>query len=188
KKIDSYFTKATHSRTSSRQNHTPKATPTSGSVLPKHGQLCKHLDKHQTAKPKPPEHPQQGPTVHALVLLASITDAAHDLPSLVPEAEEDDDITRVVLSGGPEDPSEAWEHLNHGLNRLLGFGVEIEDIAQHIQHGPLGMEGLIGYIHGFVVDYSISGDLLEGKLERLSKAHDLVKQLPLADHLPRPCL
>jgi hypothetical protein len=111
-----------------------------------------------------------------LALLASITDAAHDLPSLVPEAKEDDDIACIVLLGGPKDPSEAWEHLGHGLNRLLGFGVEIKDITQCIQCGPLGMEGLIRYIHGFVVDYSVTGDLLEGKLERLSKVLEIVKQ------------
>jgi hypothetical protein len=38
------------------------------------------------------------------------------------------------------------------------------------------MDGLIQYIHGFVVNYSITGELLEGKLERLSKALELMKQ------------
>jgi hypothetical protein len=146
--IHSYFTKATHSRTgqgtSSRQNQvnqaqngitpkvTPKAAPASGSPLPIPGQLDKTLAKHPTAVPRPPAHPAQGPTVPALALLASITNAARDLPSLVPEAKEDDDIAHVVLSGGPEDPSEAWEHLDRGLNRLLGYGVEIKDITQRI--------------------------------------------------------
>jgi hypothetical protein len=40
----------------------------------------------------------------------------------------------------------------------------------------LGVEGLAQYIHGFVVNYNITGDLLEGKLGRLLKAIELVKQ------------
>lgn len=194
KTIHSYFSKAPLGGTSSRQTQgqttmqnavldtvTPKAktkaAPGSGPPLPTPGQpRRKHLDEHRQAAPRPPEHPKQGPTAHALALLASVTDAAHDLPSLVAEACEDDHIARVVLSGDPEDPSEAWEHLDRALNRLLGFGVEIEEIAQRIRRGPLGMEGLIEYIHRFIVDHSISGDLLEGKLERLLKALDLVKQ------------
>lgn len=193
KTINSYFLSTMHGGTSSGQTGvqkavlnmvTPKLTPRakakaapdSGPLPPNPSQQCKHLDEHRMAVPRPPEHPKQAPTLHALALLASITDAAHDLPSLVPEAEEDDDIAHVVLSGGPKDPSEAWEHFDHVLNRFLGFGVDIEDLAQRIRRGPFGIEGLIRYIHGFMADYSIPGDLLEGKLERLSKALDLVKQ------------
>ena len=82
------------------------------------------------------------PDAHALTLLNGITCAARELPSLVPEAEEDDDIARVVLAGA-EDTSEAWEHLDCVLNRLLGYGVDIEDIAQCVRRGPLGVEGLV---------------------------------------------
>jgi hypothetical protein len=116
------------------------------------------------------------PDAQALTLLNSITCAARELPSHIPEAEEDDDIARVVLAEGPEDTSEAWEHLDHVLNRLLGYGVDIEDIARCVRRGPLGVEGLVRYIRGFVVDYGVTGDLLEGKLDRLSKAIGLVKQ------------
>ena len=116
------------------------------------------------------------PDAHALMLLKSITNAARELPSLIPEAEEHDDIVLVAWAGAPEDASEAWEHLDHLLNWLLGYGIEIEDIAQRVHRGPLGVEGLARYIHGFVVDYGVTGDLLEGKLGRLLKAIELVKQ------------
>ncbi len=127
-------------------------------------------------EPRTSAHPDQGPDAHALALLASVTLTAQELPSLIPEAEEHDDMARFVLAGGPEDPSEAWEHLDLGLNRLLGYGVDIEDIAQRVRRGPLGVEGLTWYIRSFVVDYGVAGALLEGKLERLSKAIELVKQ------------
>lgn len=45
---------------------------------------------------------------------------------------------------------------------------------QCVQQGPWGIDGLTQYIRGFVVDYGIAGTLLERKLERLSKAIDLV--------------
>ncbi|KAI9433400.1 hypothetical protein H4582DRAFT_1819930 [Lactarius indigo] len=115
------------------------------------------------------------PDAHALVLLNSITRAAQELPSHIPEAEEGDDIARVVLAGGPEDSSEAWEYLDHMLNWLLGYGIGIEDVAQRVRRGPLGVRGLAQYIHGFVVDHGVTGDLLEGKIGRLLKAIELTK-------------
>lgn len=120
--------------------------------------------------------PNSGPDAHALALLANIDQAAYELPSLIPEAKEDDEIAQVGLAGEPEDPSEAWEYLDPVLNRLLGYGVDIEDIAQRVRRGPLGVEGLTRYIKSFVVDYRITGALLEGKLERLLKAIELLKQ------------
>ncbi|KAF8265195.1 hypothetical protein EI94DRAFT_1702678 [Lactarius quietus] len=128
--IQSYFTKAMYSRTSNqnnsqtkaqtknaqgqaqgtskgaRQGIVPKATPPH---LPTPGPL------HQ-ASPSVSAHPGPGPDAHALALLANITCAAQELPSLVPEADEDNDIACVILAEGPEDPSETWEHLDHGLN------------------------------------------------------------------------
>ncbi|KAF8265192.1 hypothetical protein EI94DRAFT_1702676 [Lactarius quietus] len=89
-----------------RQGIVPKATPPH---LPTPGPL------HQ-ASPSVSAHPGPGPDAHALALLANITCAAQELPSLVPEADEDNDIACVILAEGPEDPSETWEHLDHGLN------------------------------------------------------------------------
>ena len=154
--INSYFTKATHAEATSgkRQSQygvTHKTTPPQRSSL-----NTSLLD---------PAHPARGPKARSLALLESIAHTAQELPSLVPEAKEDDEIARVVLEEGPEDPSDAWEHLDCGLNRLLGYGVDIEVVAQRVQRGPFGVEGLIRYIRGFVVDGSVSRELLEGKLE-----------------------
>ncbi|KAH9040244.1 hypothetical protein EDB84DRAFT_1647330 [Lactarius hengduanensis] len=169
--INSYFVKATQSGTSSKaQNRVarvaPQAAPPPRSSLPAPGP-----QRRASARP------EQGADGHALALLANITRVAQELPLQIPEAEEHDDIARVILAEGPEDPSEAWEHLDRGLNRLLGYGVDIEDIAHRVRRGPLGVEGLTRYIHGFVVDYGIAGGLLEGKLERLLKAIERVNQM-----------
>ena len=121
-------------------------------------------------------HSNPAPDAHALILLASINHTAQELPSTIPKAWEDKHIAQVVLAGGPEDPSEAWEHLNHALNRLLVYGINIDEIAQHVQCRPWGIGGLTQYIRGFVVKYGIAGALLKGKLKRLLKAIELVKQ------------
>jgi hypothetical protein len=153
----------------------PKAAPPPRYPLPTPGLPHEPLGE-SSLEPRTSARLVPGPDAHALALLASVNRAAGELPSLVPEAEECDAMARVVLAGGPEDPSEAWEHLDRELNRLLGYGIGIEEIAQRVRRGPLGVKGLTRYINGFVVDYSITGALLEGKLERLSKAIELVIQ------------
>ncbi|KAH8987060.1 hypothetical protein EDB92DRAFT_2090923 [Lactarius akahatsu] len=115
------------------------------------------------------------PNAHALSLLNSVTCAAQELPSHILEAEEGDDIARVVLAGGPKESSEAWEHLDCMLNWLLGYGIDVEDVAQRVWRGPLGIGGLVQYINGFVINHGVTGDLLEGKIGRLLKAIELAK-------------
>jgi hypothetical protein len=110
------------------------------------------------------------------MLLKCITNAAQELLSLIPKVEEHDNIALVAWASAPEDTSEAWKHLDCMLNRLLGYSIDVEDIMQCVHCGPLGVEGLAQYIHGFVVNYNVTGDLLEGKLGRLLKAIELVKQ------------
>ncbi|KAH8982058.1 hypothetical protein EDB86DRAFT_2834542 [Lactarius hatsudake] len=186
--INSYFVKATQSGTSSKKNQAqnqvvplvapqaaPPLAPPPRSSLPVPGLPRDPLGEPRTMR-RASARPEQGADGHTLALLANITRVAQELPLQIPEAEEHDDIARVILAEGPEDPSEAWEHLDRGLNRLLGYGVDIEDIAHCVRRGPLGIEGLTRYIHGFVVDYGITGGLLEGKLERLLKAIEHVNQ------------
>lgn len=136
----------------------------------------------------PPHHPDSEttqsvetqtpvcPDKHAIALLARLDRAAQNLPSQVPEAGESDDIARAVISGGPDDPAEAWEHLDHTLNRLVGYGVGVEEVVQRLRRGPLGIEGLSKYIRWFVVDYGVTGDLLEGKIGILLKAIEATKE------------
>ena len=110
------------------------------------------------------------PDAHAMALLARLDHAAQNLPSQIPEATESDDITHVVTGGGPDDPAEAWEYLDHALNRLLRYSIGVKEVVQQLQCGPLSIEGLCGTIWGFVVDYGVTGDLLEGKIGILSKS------------------
>jgi hypothetical protein len=110
-----------------------------------------------------------------LTLLARLNHAAQELPIQVPEAEANDEIACILSVGDPDDPSEAWEYLDPVLNRLLGYGSSLEDIARHVWRGPLGVEGLGQLICKFVVRYGVTGDLLEGKLESLLKAMELLK-------------
>ncbi|KAH8995594.1 hypothetical protein EDB83DRAFT_2325014 [Lactarius deliciosus] len=63
------------------------------------------------------------------------------------------------------------------LNWLLGYGIDVKDIAQRMRCGPLGVGGLVQYIHRFVVDHGVTGDLLKGKIGRLLKAIELAKQI-----------
>jgi hypothetical protein len=183
--INSYFMKATQGRPSQvtgseksqGQNEVmskapPKPTPP---LSAQHKPLCKPITEPRT-KVRTSTSPDAGPDAQVLALLASVDHAAQELPSLIPEAKDVNDMVLIVFAGGPEDPSEAWEHLDRVLNRLLGYGIDIEDIAQRVRCGPLGIEGLTQYIRGFVVDYHITGVLLEGKLERLLKAIELLKQ------------
>ncbi|KAH8995049.1 hypothetical protein EDB86DRAFT_2804872 [Lactarius hatsudake] len=134
------------------------------------------------------------PDAHATALLDSLDHAARDLPSHILEADESDDTARVISGSGPDDPADAWEFLDHKLNGLVGYGIGVDKVAQRVRRGPLGVEGLAGYIRGFVVDYGITGDLLEGKIGVLLKAIDLVKQppnghlSPMESHMSSPSL
>ncbi|KAH9003694.1 hypothetical protein EDB86DRAFT_2798425 [Lactarius hatsudake] len=187
KTLHSYFTKATWGGTSSdkssEQSQAQNGVASKAAlpeVLPRRSPLLAPLPTPglphgHLGGPGASVHPDQSPDARALALLADITRAALELPPQVPLAEEHDDMARVVLAGGPEDPSEAWEHLDRGLNRLLGFDIDIEKLAQRVRRGPLGVEGLTQYVHSFVVDYGVAVGLLEAKLGRLSKAIELVK-------------
>ncbi|KAH9011001.1 hypothetical protein EDB84DRAFT_1681136 [Lactarius hengduanensis] len=183
--LHSYFTKVTQGGTSSEQSQARNGVASKAAlpkVLPQRSPLLAPLP----TPGLPHGHlgwswnfsavPDQSPDARALALLADITRAALELPPQVPLAEEHDDMARVVLAGGPEDPSEAWEHLDRVLNRLLGFDIDIEKLAQRVRRGPLGVEGLTQYVRSFVVDYGVAAGLLEGKLGRLSKAIELVKR------------
>jgi hypothetical protein len=114
------------------------------------------------------------PDAYALVLLARLDCAAQELPKHIPEAEPHDNIACVLSVGSPDDPREAWEYLDPVLNNLLGYSSSVEDVARRVRRGPLGVEGLGWLIHRFVVDYGITGDLLEGKIGKLLEAIELL--------------
>ena len=116
------------------------------------------------------------PDAYALKLLAQLDCATQALPKHVPEAEAHDEIACVLSVGDPDDPSEAWEYLDPALNRLLGYGSSVEDVAQRVRRGPLGVEGLGRLIRRFVVHHGITGSLLEGKLGILMSAIELLKE------------
>ncbi|KAH9047051.1 hypothetical protein EDB84DRAFT_1557861 [Lactarius hengduanensis] len=136
------------------------------------------------------------PDAYALELLARLDHAAQELPIHIPEAEVHDEIACVLSVGEPDDPSEAWEYLDPMLNRLIGYGSSVEDVAQRVRRGPLGIEGLGRLIHRFVVHHGVTGDLLEGKLGTLLKAIELLKERAItrvpptewpSQQMPTPC-
>lgn len=77
-----------------------------------------------------------------MALLAQLDNATLHLPSHILEAAESDDIARIVMGGSPNDPVEAWEHLDCLLNRFLGYGMGVDEVVQRLWRGPLGIEGL----------------------------------------------
>lgn len=50
----------------------------------------------------------------------------------------------------------------------------VDEVVQWLWHGPLGIEGLSCLIQHFVVNYGMTGDLLEGKIGVLLKAIEAI--------------
>ena len=175
-KITSFFLKAQGGdpkRTVSTTGFVAR-TPSSPPLLP-HSSDPPGQPGNKTAQSASNQSSAQ-PDAHAMALLDSLELAIQDLPSHIPEAENEDEMAQVVLGGGPNDPADAWEFLDRRLNGLLGYGASVDEVAVRVRRGPLGVKGLAGYIRRFVVDCNIAGVLLEGKIGILLKAISHMKQ------------
>ncbi|KAF8867443.1 hypothetical protein CPB84DRAFT_1859420 [Gymnopilus junonius] len=83
-------------------------------------------------------------------LLDKLEQVAASLPGSVLEAMSSDTLAR--FSGNPVDElpqgDDAWEMADCVLNRVIGFGITVEEITKIIHRGPLGMDGLLIFIQG----------------------------------------
>ena len=69
-----------------------------------------------------------------------------------------------------EDGQDAWEMADSALNRVIGFGKTVDEIAKIIRRGPLGMDGFCRWLRALVYDLKVDESLLEGKVKRLIDA------------------
>ncbi|KAH9015042.1 hypothetical protein EDB83DRAFT_2321398 [Lactarius deliciosus] len=95
--ITSFFQRVTNTSTTSLAARAPPFTssPLTPSNLPRRPSVetAQSVNKQTSACPD----------AHAMALLARLDRAAQNLPLQIPEAEESDDIARVVIGDGPDD-------------------------------------------------------------------------------------
>lgn len=70
--------------------------------------------------------------------------------------------------------TDAWEVLDPLLNNAIGWGATAEDVRPLIRRGANGVHALCRFVEYFVMEYGIEGALLEGKLNTLREAMELV--------------
>lgn len=103
-------------------------------------------------------------------MLGGLRQATTHLPNSIPEANDDDVLARFTAKLPLVDRDSAWEFLDPILNNVVGWGASVEKVAGLIRRGPKGLEAMVRYLESFVVEYGISGVLLEGKIAVLMKA------------------
>lgn len=105
-------------------------------------------------------------------ILSELELVTASLPRPIPEGLETDILAR--FSGNPnlelEDGQDAWEMADSALNRVIGFGKTVDEIAKIIRRGPLGMDGFCRWLRALVYDLKVDESLLEGKVKRLIDA------------------
>jgi hypothetical protein len=68
-----------------------------------------------------------------------------------------------IVADSNDDP---WESvINPALNRVIGFGVSMHQIADIMRHGHFGIDGFCQWIKICMVELKISPVLLEIRLE-----------------------
>lgn len=107
--------------------------------------------------------------------LQRLRQAAKGLPNNIPIAVTTDSIaqfsnppTALATSG-----DDVWEVIDLVLNRFVGFGLTVAEIATSIRRGPLGIDGLCDWLQVCMTELGIEEDLLVGKIERLIEAVEL---------------
>ena len=118
----------------------------------------------------------RAPNVHVNNILSKLERAIETIPGRLPDATEADEIA-VFCQDIPTnmDQDDAWESvLDPLLNRFLGFGRSLESIAAALRGGQRGLQSMARYIREFVSRYDIDAGLLEGKMERLIQAIEML--------------
>jgi len=105
-------------------------------------------------------------------LLSELERVTASLPWSIPEGLATETLAR--FSGNPvlelEDGQDAWEMADPALNRAIGFGKTVDEIAEIIRRGPLGMDGFCRWLRALVYELKVDESLLEGKIKRLIDA------------------
>lgn len=66
-----------------------------------------------------------------------------------------------------------WHFVDCYLNRILGYGLATEDLADRIATGALQLAGVCGWFETVLRWPGVTADLLEGKINRLTDAISL---------------
>lgn len=105
-------------------------------------------------------------------LLSELECVTASLPWSIPEGLATDALAQ--FSSNPvfelEDGQDAWEIADPALNRVIGFGKTVDEIAKIIRRGPLGMDGFCRWLRALVYELKVEESLLEGKVKRLIDA------------------
>ena len=105
-------------------------------------------------------------------ILSEFERVTASLPWSIPEGLATDTLSR--FSGNPslelEDGQDAWEMADPALNWAIGFGKTVDEIAEIIRRGPLGMDGFCRWLRVLVYELKVDERLLEGKVKRLIDA------------------
>jgi hypothetical protein len=105
-------------------------------------------------------------------LLSELAHVARTLPLSVAIAVPTDAL--AAYSGHPrlelENGDDPWEMVDRALNRTLGYGKTVPEIALIIRRGPLGIDGMVNWLHRAVFDLKIDEALLENKVRRVIEA------------------
>ncbi|TFY81793.1 hypothetical protein EWM64_g2219, partial [Hericium alpestre] len=103
--------------------------------------------------------------------LRNLKIAIKNIPtSTLPEAADNDIIATFASKPQTLSADDTWEILDPMLNRLVGYGATVEEVATRLRSGERGLIALHHYIEHCVVGNGVSGVLLEGKIEVLMAA------------------
>lgn len=105
--------------------------------------------------------------------MAELRVAAARLPDAVPWGVPADEISGFSTHPVIPPDTDVWEYIDQQLNRVIGFNQSIPEIAAFLRRGPLGVNGLCDWIQSCLIEFNISEDLLEGKIQRIMDAIEL---------------
>jgi hypothetical protein len=92
----------------------------------------------------------------------------------------DDEHPLATFAGDPtecvEEGEDAWEKFDRPLNTLLQKSPE--ELQNLVRIGEKGLKGLCCFLEYLVVHHQVSGNLLEGKIDRLMQAMNKVYAHP----------
>lgn len=151
------------------------ASASSSTTLPP--SQSENIIKSKSSTPSVEQQPARSgpaPCPLAIRILTACKQAADRLPSTVPEGKDSDVLAQFAVEPPRTTVTDAWEVLDPLLNNAIGWGATAEDVRPLIRRGANGVHALCRFVEYFVMEYGIEGALLEGKLNTLREAMELV--------------